>query len=107
MKKKKILIIADKPNEASMLKTHLEQADYKVICTYDGDEGIKRAKLAKPDVIILDVVISEKDWFLTADGLRNDIDCSTIPTLVLTAFSDIPTSFQDGERTPPFHMWDE
>ena len=86
MKKKKILIIADKPNEANMLKALLEQADYKVICTYDGNEGIKKAKLAKPDVIILDIVVSEKDWFRTADELRNDIDCCMIPTIVLTAF---------------------
>ena len=54
----------------------------------NGDEGIKKAREAKPDLIILDVIMPVKDGFTAAEQLKKDPELSRIPTLMLTAFAE-------------------
>ncbi|MBW2652848.1 MAG: response regulator, partial [Deltaproteobacteria bacterium] len=50
-----------------------------------GKEGLEKAKKEKPDAIILDVMMPDKDGYEVCKELKADPDCSDIPILLLTA----------------------
>ena len=66
MGKKKILLVDDEAELLDMLKMRLETADYHVCTALDGCEGLERARQEKPDLIVLDVLMPEKDGSDTA-----------------------------------------
>jgi malate dehydrogenase (oxaloacetate-decarboxylating) len=103
----KILIIDDQPSEVNMIRMALEKKNYEVVYAFDGVEGIEKAKQERPDLIILDIMMPEKDGFQTADELRGDLDTCMIPIVILTGFSDPPSPLDDIEGPFVFHMWDE
>jgi malate dehydrogenase (oxaloacetate-decarboxylating) len=103
----KVLIIDDQPSEVNMIRMALEKKNYEVVYAFDGVEGIKKAKQERPDLIILDVLMPEKDGFQTADELRGNLDTCRIPIVILTGFSDPPSPLDDIEGPFVFHMWDE
>jgi len=53
----KVLIIEDEPNMILGLKDSCEYEGYEVIIARDGEEGINKASTAKPDIILLDVML--------------------------------------------------
>jgi len=84
----KILLIDDDPDFVKASKAVLEfRGDYEVITASDGVVGLQMAKEAKPDLIILDVIMPAKDGFTTARQLKEDAELQDIPILMLTAFS--------------------
>ena len=88
MEKKKILVVDDEPEIVEMLRMSLETASYEVVVAYNGQEGIEMAKKERPDAIIMDIMMPEKDGFTAVKELKNDPDYAEIPILVLTAFSE-------------------
>lgn len=93
----KILIIDDQPSEVKMVKMALERANYEVIYAYNGKEGIEKAKQEKPDLIILDIMMPEKDGFIACGELKKGPETSTIPIIVLTAVENSTLIFPDME----------
>jgi CheY-like chemotaxis protein len=53
----------------------------------NGDEGLRKAREEKPDLILMDVIMPVKDGFTAAEQLKKDPQLSKIPTLMLTAFA--------------------
>ena len=94
----KILIIDDDPVYVKATSAVLESKGYQVSSASDGEEGYRKAKETKPDLIILDIIMSMKDGFSTCEQLKKDPELSSIPVLVMTSFSEkgketnIPTS---------------
>lgn len=88
MEKKKILVVDDEPEIVEMLRMCLETASYEVVAAYNGQEGIEKTKKERPDAIILDLMMPEKDGFQASKEIKNDPECAHIPILVLTAISD-------------------
>ena len=88
MEKKRILVVDDEPEMVKMLKMSLETASYEVIAAYNGQEGIDKTKKERPDAIILDLMMPEKDGFAACKEIKNDPECAHIPIMVLTAISD-------------------
>ena len=86
-RKVKILLVDDDPDFVAATKVVLESKPYEVIVAYDGDEGLEKAKGDRPDLIILDVIMPVKDGFMVCQQLKKDPQLSSIPVLMLTAFS--------------------
>ena len=84
----KILVVDDEPDTVDMLRMALERASYNVVAAYDGQEGVEKARGEKPDAIILDLMMPEKDGFVACKELKGDPECADIPILVLTAISE-------------------
>ncbi len=82
--KKRILVVDDEPDMVDMLKTALETASYGVIKAFDGQQAVDRAKADKPDAIILDLMMPEKDGFAACREIKEDAETANIPVLVLT-----------------------
>ena len=60
---KKILIVDDEKPIVDILKFNLEKEGYKTIEAYDGEQAVELAIEAKPDLIILDVMLPKMDGF--------------------------------------------
>jgi two-component system alkaline phosphatase synthesis response regulator PhoP len=87
-KKARILLVDDDVDFVESTRIVLESKPYDVIVAKNGDEGLKKAKEAKPDLIILDVIMPVKDGFTAAEQLKKDPELSRIPTIMLTAFAE-------------------
>jgi len=87
-KKARILLVDDDADFVESTRTVLESKPYDVIVASNGDEGIKKAREARPDLIILDIIMPVKDGFTAAEQLKKDPQLSRIPTIMLTAFAE-------------------
>jgi len=85
--KKKILIIEDEPDAASLLKMHLEKYGYEVLAAGDGKEGYRLARTRAPDLILLDLMIPEMDGFWVCSMVKSDKRFAGIAVIALTARS--------------------
>jgi len=84
----KILVIDDDPDMVEMLTISLEAASYEVIAAYNGVQGLQQARVEKPDAIILDIMMPEKDGFKVCKELKSGEGTADIPILILTAVGD-------------------
>ena len=96
-KKAKILIIDDQPSEVKMVKMALEQANYEVCYAYNGKVGIEKAIQEKPDLILLDIMMPEKDGFITCGELEKKPETSSVPVIILTSIESSSLVFPDAE----------
>jgi DNA-binding response OmpR family regulator len=71
----------------------LESKKYEVAVAYGGMEGLSKAKTERPDLIVLDVMMPDKDGYAVCKELKADPQLTHIPILLLTAVvSKIPTT---------------
>jgi DNA-binding response OmpR family regulator len=82
---KKILVVDDNPNIVKLLEYRLKANEYEVITAHDGEEALDKVRLAKPDLMILDVVIPKLDGYKVLSILRADEQYKDIPVVMLTA----------------------
>ncbi|GEN31206.1 two-component system response regulator VicR [Cerasibacillus quisquiliarum] len=78
----KILVVDDEQPIADILKFNLEKEGYDVVCAYDGDEAIQMAKDEKPDLILLDIMLPNKDGNEVCREIRKT---QSMPIIMLTA----------------------
>jgi DNA-binding response OmpR family regulator len=79
----KILIVEDEKKVASFIKRGLEDDSHQVVLSYDGNDGLKKAKSGEFDLIILDCMLPKKDGLVVLHDLREA--GIWIPVLMLTA----------------------
>jgi DNA-binding NtrC family response regulator len=83
-----ILLVDDMPNNISVLFETLTRFDYKVLVARDGKSAIEQARLAQPDLILLDVMMPGMDGFETCRRLKQIDSLRPIPVLFMTALSE-------------------
>ncbi|MHC4456096.1 MAG: response regulator [Planctomycetota bacterium] len=89
MENAKILIVDDDPDFTKALQITLESEDYTVVTAADRTEGMDKIRTDKPDLIILDVMMSTwQDGFEMSRELKKDPKYKDIPILLLTAVKD-------------------
>jgi two-component system alkaline phosphatase synthesis response regulator PhoP len=94
MGKQTVLIVDDEPDFVTMLKQDLQGEGYAVEVAYNGVEAIQKVKQSPPDIIVLDIMMPEKDGFAVCSELKNDDRYADIPIILLTAVSDHVSSSQ-------------
>lgn len=67
---KKILIVEDDKNFLWVLKQNLTAKGFVVVFAQDGQEGLKKAKEEKPDLILLDILLPKMDGIEMAKELK-------------------------------------
>jgi two-component system alkaline phosphatase synthesis response regulator PhoP len=90
--KKRILVVDDEPDFASIVQTNLEKEGFEVEVAYDGVEGLEKVKANPPDIIVLDVMMPEKDGYQMCKEIKNDERYADIPVIMLTAVGDHVTT---------------
>ncbi|WP_284140639.1 MULTISPECIES: response regulator YycF [unclassified Virgibacillus] len=78
----KILVVDDEQPIADILRFNLEKEGYQVVCAYDGDEAIELAEKEKPDLVLLDIMLPNKDGNEVCREIRKT---QTMPIIMLTA----------------------
>ena len=82
----RILIIDDDPDITEAMTVVLENKGYEVRCAGDSDEGMERLKEARPDLIILDVMMrTSQEGFEFSREIKQNAQFKDIPILMLTA----------------------
>ena len=79
------LVIDDEDDIRLLARVGLAASGITVIAAASGREGIRRAREAHPDVILLDMMMPEMDGRATFAHLRADPDTAGIPVMFLTA----------------------
>ena len=104
---KKILIVDDEKPIVDVLKFNLEKDGYKTIEAYDGEQAVEMALTAKPDLIILDVMLPKMDGFTVCKKIRQKLTC---PIIMLTAKEEVVDKIiglelgADDYMTKPFSV---
>lgn len=88
MEKKKILVIDDEKDLRDALVAVLTDAGFEVFEAEDGNAGIHKALIFKPDLILLDILMPNKNGHETLHELRKDAWGKDVPVLLLTNFDD-------------------
>jgi CheY-like chemotaxis protein len=83
-----LLVIEDEvPLRANLVRI-LSAEGYRVIAAADGDEGIRRVREARPDLVICDILMPLVDGFGVLASLRSQPETAAIPFIFLTASAD-------------------
>ncbi len=83
-----ILVVDDNPTNLGVAVNCLEDQGFTVLIARDGHSGIKRAKYAHPDLILLDVLMPGIDGFETCRQLKATPETQEIPIIFMTALSN-------------------
>jgi two-component system, OmpR family, alkaline phosphatase synthesis response regulator PhoP len=86
--KKRILVVDDEPDFASIVQENLKKEGFEVEVAYDGVEGLEKVKANPPDAIVLDVMMPEMDGYELCAELKSDEQYQSIPIVLLTAVAD-------------------
>jgi two-component system alkaline phosphatase synthesis response regulator PhoP len=86
---KQILVVDDDQNTVKYLSVLLNEHGYETVPAYDGAEGLKKIRQAKPDLIVLDVMMPKKSGFVLFKQLKQDEAYKDIPVLMLTGVSGV------------------
>lgn len=88
MNRKKILLIDDEQDILDIISYNLEKEGYQVFTASNGNEGIEKAKELLPDLILLDVMMPEKDGIETCQDLRKIKELQKTLIVFLSARSE-------------------
>jgi len=80
----KILVVDDEIHILKIIDYKLRTAGYTVIVATDGLEGLEKARVERPDLILLDVMMPRMDGFQALEALKRDPTTKAIPVFMLT-----------------------
>jgi CheY-like chemotaxis protein len=96
METKKILIVDDDIDVITIIETILKKEGYTVISANDKVEGMKKIKEEKPDLAILDVMMTTHyEGFELAKEITDDPELQKIPVLMQTSIDILTTTKPD------------
>src|ERR1022692_343490 len=96
-KGKKILIADDEPDILEIIQYNLVKEGYEVITAKDGDDALSKARLLKPDLIILDIMMPKKNGMEVCEILRSQPAFKDVLIIFLTALNDESTHIKGLE----------
>ena len=102
-----VLVVEDDRNIAELLQMYLEKEGYAVTVASDGGQGLSKFRSAKPDLVLLDVMMPVMDGWAVCRAIRAE---STTPVIMLTAKGETDDKVAglkqgaDDYITKPFEM---
>lgn len=83
---KTILIVDDDADFAEAIASYLRANGFQVLEARDGAEGLRLAKMRHPDLVIMDVVMSERtEGFFTVQEMRRTAALKDVPIFVVSS----------------------
>lgn len=81
---KKILIVEDNTDSMEIMTRSLKE-DYLIVKAYNGKEGLEKAILEKPDLILMDISLPVMDGLMVIQSIRRTKEIQAIPIFVVSA----------------------
>jgi len=91
-RKQCVLVVDDHPKVLRFIEIDLKLCGFKVITTTSGSEALELVKSAKPDIVLLDIIMPGMDGFEVLRRLR---DFTQLPVI---AFSASPGNYHEAVR---------
>lgn len=83
----KVLVIDEDKFACNIYKSELYQQNVEVIFGTDGIDGEKKIKTEKPDLIILELILTKKNGFDVLAGIKGNPKTKNIPVIACSALS--------------------
>lgn len=81
---KKILIVEDDKFLRELIARKLTDEGFEIIEAVDGEDGIKKIKEMKPDLVLLDLILPSIDGFEVLSRVKGDASLTSIPIIILS-----------------------
>ena len=85
----RVLVVDDEAPIRLLCRVNLEAENMEVLEAADGVSGVETARVERPDVILLDVMMPGMDGWQVAESLMEDESTSQIPLIFLTARAEL------------------
>jgi twitching motility two-component system response regulator PilH len=79
-----VLIIDDSPTELHLFQNMLERSGFGTLVADSGEDGLRQAKVSRPDCILMDVVMPGMNGFQATRKLTQDPATAGIPVIMIT-----------------------
>ena len=84
----RILVVDDDREIVRLLRAYLEQGGYDVLVAYDGEMALHILRREHPDLLVLDLMLPERDGWAVTQAIRGDSTLQETPIIMLTARAD-------------------
>ena len=84
-----VLIIDDQPDNLAVIAEFLEAQGIEIMMSRSGPDGVEKARLGQPDLILLDVRMPEVDGYETCHRLKSDDQTKDIPVIFMTGLTEL------------------
>lgn len=91
-----VLVIDDDATVHDLLNRVLKREGFDVISALSGDEGLEKARLLRPDVITLDVMMPQMDGWAVLSRIKSDDELRDIPVILLSMLENKSLGFALG-----------
>jgi two-component system alkaline phosphatase synthesis response regulator PhoP len=81
----RILVVDDDHEITRLLRASLEQAGYQVFVAYDGERALHILRRERPDLVVLDLMLPDRDGWDVTRVMRSDTALAHTPIIMLTA----------------------
>jgi two-component system alkaline phosphatase synthesis response regulator PhoP len=81
----RILVVDDDKSIVKVLAGYLEQSGYQVLTAYDGEAAIHALRRERPDLILLDLMMPNRDGWEVTQIVRADSALAATPIIMITA----------------------
>ncbi|MEA1865771.1 MAG: response regulator [Euryarchaeota archaeon] len=81
----KIMVVDDEPDTVGLVTLVLESEGHEVIPAYNGKDALDMLNCAKPDLILLDIMMPDIDGWDVYRSIRKNSETKDIPVVMLTA----------------------
>jgi len=82
--RRRVLLVDDEPSIVKVVGKRLELAGFEVLVAMDGREALSKAKLGRPDAIILDLMLPNVSGLEVCAALKGDPTSQRIPVIIFT-----------------------
>lgn len=80
-----ILVVDDDKQIARLVRSYLEQAGFRVLTAFDGETALHAIRRERPDLIVLDLMLPDRDGWEITRIVRSDSYLAMLPIIMLTA----------------------
>ncbi|HBY95700.1 MAG: response regulator transcription factor [Ardenticatenaceae bacterium] len=81
----RILVVDDDKQIVRLVRSYLEQAGYQVLTAHDGDAALHAIRRERPDLVVLDLMLPNRDGWEITRIVRGDEHFASLPIIMLTA----------------------
>jgi CheY-like chemotaxis protein len=86
----RVLVVDDEPTLREVIAAYLEDSGYTVDQAENGVQALERMKTARPDIIVLDLLLPIMDARELMSVMRREPGFAAVPVVLLSAAADLP-----------------
>ena len=107
-----VLVVDDDKFNVTLMRELCQSIGYSVMEASDGFEALRKVRRRRPDIILLDLMMTGKNGFEVCQELKSDSSTADIPIIIVTALDDLESKMRgiklgaDDYVTKPFRLFE-